>query len=232
MQTHTRAQMRHHIGAYLGRVNEQINRAGLRQNSKSLHHRIFGNIRAANIQEPTDRIWQRQNGRLLPSCVQTGRQPCAFRCGGFAGQIVRMHKDLTLRRCRLIGPNGINQIIRGAQGDVGTGQGGLKFFNLVRRMKPRIKANHPSGEIFQDPRAGFDLGPRHGGEMGQIDLQFHLRAVAPIDKNARLLWQNDAKSCGSGKARQPLQAFIARGDIFALMRIGAGDQVTSQARFG
>jgi hypothetical protein len=67
--------------------------------------------------------------------------------------------------------------------------------------------------------------------MGQINLQFHLRAVAPIDKNARLLRQNDAKPCGSGKARHPLQAFIARGDIFTLMRIGAGDQVTSQTRF-
>ncbi|OIQ67581.1 hypothetical protein GALL_508390 [mine drainage metagenome] len=60
--------------------------------------------------------------------------------------------------------------------------------------------------------------------MGQIDLAFHLRSIASVDENPGDMGQCDAEPRRAGKAGQPLQTFVVRGDIFALMHIGARDQ--------
>lgn len=64
--------------------------------------------------------------------------------------------------------------------------------------------------------------------MGQIHLMLYLHPVATVDEDARHLGQHEAEAGRAGEARQPLQPVVARGHIFALMRVRARHEETGQ----
>ncbi len=64
--------------------------------------------------------------------------------------------------------------------------------------------------------------------MRQIDLRFHLCAIASINENARPIRQNRTKPRRSSEPRQPRQSRVTRGNIFALMRVSTGHQKSVQ----
>ncbi len=59
--------------------------------------------------------------------------------------------------------------------------------------------------------------------MVQIHLRPNLSAIPTVDKDRRLVRGYCRIASRSGKTRQPRQTLVARGDILALVCIGAGD---------
>ena len=193
-----------------------------------MQDRVARHIRAAQVQKPAERIRQGNDGGGLAVAAEGGGEPVALCARGLAGQRDGMGKGRAHGRGGLIGPDRIHRIGDGAQGDGVAFQRGGDAGDFIGAVQPGIEAHHAFGQMFGDPGAGLHLGPGDGGEGGQVHLMLDLHAVAPVDEDARHIGQHDGKARRSGEARQPLQPFVAGGDIFALMDIRARHEETGQ----
>ena len=101
-----------------------------------------------------------------------------------------MHKGTPHRGRRLIRPDRIDHIPHRAQGHIRPGKRRTQTVNLIRRMQPRIKPHHTTGQILANPITGLHLGPRYRGKGRQIDLTLHLHPVAAINEHARHIGQH------------------------------------------
>lgn len=100
----------------------------------------------------------------------------------------------------------------------------FKALDLAGGVQPGVIGNPPAlGQLVFQPVGKLDIGPGHRGVVGG-DLLFHLGPIPPVDEDPRDVPQGGAEARRSGKAREPGETFIAWGDIFALMGVGAGDQ--------
>ena len=76
------------------------------------------------------------------------------------------------------------------------------------------------------PAIGRDVGQRNGLEDFTVDLRLHGQCIAPIDEEHGLPPQDDRKPGRTGEAREPCEPFLRGRDIFILMAVRAGDQIT------
>ena len=227
-----RAKMRQRCRIELCRVSEQADAGIVLQDGKAMQHRVARHIRATDVQKPAQAVGQGDHCRRLAIGAQRGGKAGAFGGTGFAGKCHRMRKGAPLRRAGLIRPDPVNRVLcQGFKADAGSGRF-RQAGNLILAVQPGVKPDDAFGQMLRYPVTGLGLGPVHRGEPGQINLRFHLRPVAPVDEDPRHIRQNDAKPGGPGKPGQPLQAFVTRGHVFALMRIGTGhkDTVNAQPR--
>ena len=212
----------------LGTFGKQRDRGIPVQQRKTLQHRIARQVRPANVQKPAQRVRQRQHRHLLTGLRKNRRQSFALGPARLAGHGIGMHHRPTHRRPRLAGPNPVDEIRDRTQGYATTFKRFLNLLNLVCRMQPWVIADNPRRQMLGNPRARLHIRPRHRGEVPQVDLPLDLRAIAPVDKDPRHIWQHHAEPGRAGKSGQPLQPLIPCGNIFALMCVGPRHDVARQ----
>ena len=227
-QRHLRPQMRAQLCVKFRGIGKKLQAPVVAQNPEGLHHRIAGNVAAPDVQQPAKRIRQAEHRRLLPRMGHIRRQARAFGGTAFACKFQRMHAGRGGGRRGAFGPDPVHQIGNRRQRHARAVERGFNRRDLGGGVQPRVKAHaSPLGQGLAQPGAGLDLGPGHGGELGR-NLILDLHPVAPVDEHPGPVGQRDAEPRRAGKAGQPGEALIAGGDIFALMRIGAGDEEPRQ----
>ncbi len=166
--------------------DEEIDLATVVQHGERLKDRNARNVRAAQVQQPADRIRQGDHRRLAALLREPFRQPRAFLRVRFARELDRMHPRGSHRRRRPVGPDPVNEVFGSLHRDAGALQRLLQVLELPRRVEPRIEADPtPLRQMLLQPRTGARVRPWHRGEVVRVDLRLDLRAVAPVDENAR-----------------------------------------------
>ena len=218
---HSLAQMAPHIIGFASPTEQIAGRIGMQQ-GKGLRHRIAGHIAAADIQQPGDAVGQGQHRHRLPGLDQQLGQPRPLVRMAFARKFQRIGGEPGIRRRRAIRPKRIHDIGHSFQGDRLWRQLFAQSRDLLHGMQPWIKTHHTAPRhLFDQPLRQLDLGPMDRREHPR-HLCADLHPVPPVDEHARDLRQHDTKPRRPGKPGQPGQSGVAGGDIFALMRIGAG----------
>lgn len=218
-----------HLGIKLGGFGKEGDTGVIVQDGKAVQDRVARHIGATDVEQPAKRVGQGDHRRCLAFGAQGRGQTGAFFRTRLTGQSVGMHEGAAHGRFGLIGPDPVDQVGGGAQGDVAARKRGFQLGDLIGGVQPRVIADHACGQMIFDPGAGLHLGPGHGGEMRKVHLTLHLRAIAPVDEHARNVGQHDAEPGRSGEAGQPLQPLIPCRHIFALMDIGARHEETGKA---
>ncbi len=227
------AQMGAQVGVEFRVIGKKLHRAIVEEHREGLHHRVAGNVGAANVEKPADRVRQGEDGGRDIVVAQRFGQTGAFLCCRFACEFRRVNAGRFGGRGRAVVPDAVHEVLALDQRDAGAFQPLADFRDLGFGMQPRIEADLGACVcVVLEPVGGFHLGPVHRREMAERDLGAHLHPVAAIDEDARDLGQGDAEACRSGEARQPPQPRIAGRDVLSLMRIGAGNDEAVEPRCG
>ena len=171
----------------LGRIGENGDMAVFLDDGKALHDRVLGNVGAADVQQQ-DRNRPGQHGGMLAGLAQIGGD-----AGPFRPRARRRWRRATAAPARPAPLAGRARSYRPGSRPARSARcptrQRLSSSAISRRRvcsQGHSRCAHPRAGPGQ-PDRGFGLGPVDGGEMGQIDLGFHLHAVAAIDKTPGLI---------------------------------------------
>ena len=109
-QAHGIAQMFLQFGRALARIHEQIGRSVAMQNRERQRKRGMRHVRAADIEQPADRIRHGQHGGIAAMLARVFGNPHPLGFGVLARQRQAMRYRLGDRRFRLIAPHRIDRV--------------------------------------------------------------------------------------------------------------------------
>lgn len=156
---------------------------------------------------------------------QVACEGCTLFAVRHARELAGPGRDEALRGGGLVGPDPVDQVVRLGQLDALWVQNGAEAIDFIRRVQPRIEPyDVPFEQVFFQVVRRFVARNVQVVEQRAIDLVPDLQFVPPIGKDRGTVEQDDSQAGRAGEAGQPGQAFIAGGDVFALMRIGARNQ--------
>ncbi len=189
---------------------------------KALRQGRSRNVGAANVQQPGHRLGLVRDIAGDTGGLQRGGDFGAFVGGGSAGQRLRIDGHRRVGRGRAVGPCGIDTV--GHRHDVQPGQFAqpLDLSDAVQhRVEPHTSAvRQGTGQPVGQSRRG----PVHRLENRGVGLRADLHGIPPIGEDRRPVAQHDDEPCGPGEAGNIGHPLVAGGDVFALMRVGAGHQ--------
>lgn len=143
---------------------------------------------------------------------------------GFAGEIVGIDAHRARGRGGAVGPGAVEKVLGGGERDLLALEALLDRGDLFGRVEPRVVGDRSTvRQVRLQPAGRPGIGPVDGREVIGVDLGADLAAVTAVDEDAGDVLQHDAEARRAGEAGEPGQALVARRDIFALMRVGAGD---------
>ena len=97
-------------------------------------------------------------------------------------------------------------------------------------MKPGVVAKlRTLAQILFEPLLGRVLYKMLDRKNLAVDLRVRLHRVAPIDEERCTVGQDHRRACRAGESRQPGKPFLARGQIFILLSVGARHHKTVEA---
>ncbi len=138
-----------------------------------------------------------------------------------ARKLGRLRKDRAGRRRWLIGPDPVDQVV--AAQERHRGQPVLKAAQGLDGVQPGVESDPSAiGQGLFNPVRKGRFGPVDGCKDIR-DLRLDLHAIAAVDKDARRVAQRHAMARRAGEPRQPSEPVIPPRDVFALMRIGPGN---------
>ena len=220
-------------GRELATVDKEANAGVVTQDRERQRQRGVGHVAAADVEEPGDRFGHRQYRRRDPVLGEATGEPLALRLRAFAGKAVGMRHDRRQGCGRLVRPDPIQRVaIDRAKAGAGFFGGGGKALDLVRRVQPRVVAEHGAGfEGGADPPRWRLVDQMVDFEQIAVGLLCGLQRIAAVDEECGALAQHDRKPGRAGKPGKPSEALAARRHIFALMLVRARhDKAVETAR--
>ncbi len=211
--------MRRERGRDLARVDEEIDQLVAVEHGKAQRQRRMGNIVAADVEQPGDRIGRRQHRGIGALRHEARGDAGALGRGAFAGETDVVRHDRRARRRRPVGPDRIHRIA--VERDEFAARllgGGAIARHLAQRMQPRIVAKRLARlEIGLDPRGRRMVADMPVIEELAVDLGRGLEGVTTVDEDRGAIPEDDRQPGRAGKAGQPGKALRRFGDIFALI---------------
>ena len=212
------------LGIQSLRIDIEFGLAGCGHDGECEDNRIVRDVAATNVEQPADRIRQRENCSVLAVRFQASLNVGELiRCRA-ARERQRLCDDWVRWRFRpRFSPERIDWIFwKRFELDLLGRQGCLEACDLACRMVPGIEADRlVLAEGAEKPFRHSRAREERDFEYVRVGFGFRLHGVAAIDQQQRGLLRHDGKAGGAGKSRQPLQALGAGGNVFALMAIGA-----------
>ena len=146
------------------RVDEEFGFALAVKNRVAQHHGRIGDIGAADVESPGDRIGLGQHDGIGGGLFEVRRDIGELVLRALAGELGRLDGDWLCRPLRLVRPDGIDWIaVDRSQLGSGLGGGLLEASDLVGRHQPRVVAHHLARASAPSP-AIQPAAPRQDGE--------------------------------------------------------------------
>ena len=197
-------------GADLGAVDEQLGLAGDRHDGEGQRHGIVRHVRAADVEQPGNRIGQRQHHRVLAVLAQRRLQLADLLLGRLAGILQRVRDDRdpwaapdapcpTRDRpdCCASGfslmpllADRLGQLLDGARPN-------------AARDRSRPRRRPPA--CAPATRTAWRPGISRISNMPSVDLGARLHRVAAVDEQRRRVARDHGQTGRAGEARQPRQ---------------------------
>ena len=219
-------------GGELAPVDEQRD-AGVRaQDRKRQRQRRVRHVAAADVEEPGDRFRARQHRRRGAVIGERAAQPGALRRRALAGKAVGVRYHRRERRRRPPRPDPVDRVGDRLEAGPGALGAGFEALDLLRRVQPRVIADHHA----LPERPGEPARRRLVDQVTDliepgIGLRRRLQRVAAVDKEGGALGQYDRQPGRAGEAGQPGETLAASRHVFALMLVGARhDEAVERAR--
>ena len=209
----------------LGGIGEELDPAAAVQDGEGERHRGPGDVGAAHVQKPRDRIRKRQHRRREVALDQPAGDLGALGRRVAPGELDRMRHDRPQRRRRLVGPDPIDQVLDAHEPDLARPERRLERLDLLRGVEPGVEAEPPAARQRLDQPVGrLVLGTAPDLEAREVDLSLHLQPVAAVDEDDGPVAGDGGEPGRAGEAGQPGQPLVARRDVLALVGVGARDE--------
>ena len=219
-------------GGELPAVDEQRDVAVLAQDRERQGQWRVRHVAAADVQQPGDRFRHRQHrcgGALLG---QAAPEPGPLRFGALAGIALGMRHHRGERCRRPARPRLVDQICDRLEARSGALGAGAEALNLLRRVQPRVIADHGAlpGRAGE-PAPGRLVDQMADLEQRGVDLRRRLQGIAAVDEQRGAVAQHDDQARRAGEAGQPGEALPRRRHVFPLILVGARhDEAVDPAR--
>ena len=209
----------------LGGIGEELDPAVAVQDGEGERHRGPGDVGAAHVQKPRDRIRKRQHRRREVALDQPAGDLGALVRRVAPGELDRMRHDRPQRRRRLVGPDPVDQVLDAHEPDLARPERRLERLDLLRGVEPGVEAEPPAARQRLDQPVGrLVLGMAPDLEAREVDLSLHLQPVAAVDEDDGPVAGDGGEPGRAGEAGQPGQPLVARRDVLALVGVGARDE--------
>ncbi len=222
-----RSQVRLGLRPDLGRVDEQLGLAARRHNRERQHHGIVGHIRAADVEQPADRIREREHHRILAVGLEGGLQLGNLLLGGLAGIAQRVGDHRALGRGgTLAAPDAIDRVARQRlQLDALGPKLLLQLVERARRVQPGVEADRGAGfQVLADPVRGFGRGNLQHLESLGVHLLGGLQDVAAVDEQGGSAARHHGQAGRAREAREPGQTLCRRRHVLVHVLVGVRHQ--------
>ena len=223
-------------GVGLGRVGEELDPGVGVEDGEGERHRRAGDVRAADVEEPGDRVGQRQHRRR-----EVARDEAAGELGALVGRGCGRRARPGAARSAAAGGGGWSGQARSTRFATRTRpicrgpSASLSASISLRGVQPGVEAER--GRRRAAPRAsqsaGLSSGMRRTSKAAASTWSADLQPVAAVDEDRRRGRAVTSAMPGrAGEAGQPGQPLVARRHVLALVRVGARHQEGVDAGLG
>ena len=223
----TGGQVLAHAGVDFCRCDEQLGLARGRHDREGERHRIVCDVAAADVEQPGDRIGQRQDDRVLLVGGELLLQLGQLVGGRDAGELQGLDDDCAGGRWRALrAPGCVDGVARyRLQPNALVGQRLLQPLDLCQRVQPGIEADDGAlAAMLHEPVRRLLIRHQQDLETAEVGLLAHLQGVAAVDEKGRRPGANDRGAGRAGEAGQPGQPLGGRRHVLALVLVGAGHE--------
>ena len=222
---HPATEMPAHAGGQLAPVDQQIDGGVGMQDREAERERRAGDVGAAQVQQPGERVRRRHYRGIGLRLDQRPRQPPALVGAGFAGKAQRMRDSRRDGRRRPVRPHRVHGV--GGDGNelrAGRPACGRKRARLVLAVQPRVVAEpRPGIEVAGKPTPPGLLDDMVEGVQRARNLLARLQGVAAVDEQGRPGPQHHRGPGRSGEAGEPGQALRPQGHELGVVLIAERD---------
>ena len=219
------AEMLADLGLDLLARDEQIGGAVCVDQGIGQRDRRVGDVGAADVERPGDRIERGQHRRVGMMLDQPVADLGPFFGRRLAGILVGLDDEMRLRRFGPVLPDLVDRVaVDRDQLGAAAGERFLRLFHPVAGVQPWVVADARAlRRMLLEPLRGAGLGHRLVAPLVGADLLADLKRVAPVDEDRRFLGQHDRRAGRALEPGQPGEPLRVAADIFAHMLVGQRD---------
>ena len=197
----------------LGGVGEERDAAVGVQDREGERHRRPGDVGAADVEEPGDRVGQREHRGGEVAGDEAAGDLGALLGRGAAGERVRVGDDrrapaAAAGRARRASTRFATRTRPICRGPSAASRPSISLAVCSQGSKPR---RPPPGSTSTSQSAGLSSGMAQDGEEAGVDLILHLQPVAAVDEDAGAVAGDDRHAGRAGEAGEPGEPLVARG---------------------
>ena len=215
----------------LATVDKERGPSRLRNDGEGERQRRVGDVRAADVEGPSDGMGIRDDQRVGAQLHELGADAGELVLLRLAGEAQVMQHDRAQWRGGTVAPDRVDQVgLHRHQCCTSRGAGLGEALRAFDRVQPGIVAKAVGvRKIGLDPAIRWRLHEMLDGEQRGIDLLADLKRVAAVDEQHRPLHQHDRGAGGTGETGEPGETLLGRRHIFVLVPVGAWNDKAGQA---
>ena len=218
-------------GRELGGIDEEIHRRVAMRHRERERYRRVGDVAAADVQQPRDRIGRGEDDCVDPVMGQELADLALLVRGRPAGMLQVVGNDRAPGRRRLVVPDPVHEVLgHGNQGGPRLGAHGLKTLHALDRVEPRVVAQPVSRpQMEAEPLGGRAL--RHVVIREDVSGVFvpHLERVPPVHEDGGRVLRDHRQARRSGEAADPSETLGPGRHVLALMLVRPRDEECREA---